>query len=64
MVFGASMSLFTGRAEELPKWNGFDYMLFCAREGAMLGTVAALPLAATAFMFAWIALSVGPHRSD
>jgi hypothetical protein len=47
-VFGAVMSRFTGDSTELPKWNGLDYLLFSAMEGAMIGAVLATPIAAVA----------------
>lgn len=52
-ALGGFSSLFTGKVTELPKWNGWSYLVFCAREGAMLGTVLALPLALITFLFAW-----------
>jgi hypothetical protein len=54
-VIGGCGSLYTGKAADIPQWNGWSYLLFCAREGAMLGGVLALPVALAVFVFLWIA---------
>jgi len=53
--FGGMMSLYTGEAAELPKWNGWAYFFFSAKEGAMLGAVLSLPLVIIVFILAWVA---------
>ena len=49
-VFGSVMSLFTGESSELPKWNGWSYLAFCAKEGAMFGAVLTWPIALIVFL--------------
>jgi hypothetical protein len=44
-MFGAVMSLFTGKADDLPQWNGVSYMVFCAKEGFLFGAIVAFPVA-------------------
>jgi hypothetical protein len=47
---GGVLSLFTGKATDLPQWNGWPYFFFCAREGAIFGAIVALPIAGVAFI--------------
>ena len=54
-ILGGYSSLYTGIASELPKWNGWSYLLFCAREFAILGAVLTLPVAVLVFIGAWMA---------
>jgi hypothetical protein len=49
-------STYTGKASELPKWNGLDYFLFCGKEFAMLAGAISLPFAVMFFIFLWWAL--------
>ena len=44
-AFGAFTSLYAGDASELPKWNGWGYLTFSAKEGAMFGFVLSWPIA-------------------
>ena len=46
-VFGATTSFYTGKAEELPKWNGWSYLFFSAREFAVMGVILTWPIAMT-----------------
>ena len=61
-AFGGVMSFGTGKAEELPKWNGWFYLCFCAKEGAIFGTILTWPLALIAFVVSWLAWR--PERTD
>jgi len=54
-MVGAFMSFLTGRADELPQWNGLTYLIFCAKEGAMFGTMCAVPIAVLTFVVVWLA---------
>jgi hypothetical protein len=54
-ALGGFASLYTGKASDLPQWNGWSYLLFCAREGAMVGGTLALPIALVVFLFLWFA---------
>jgi hypothetical protein len=44
-ITGGLASFWTGRTEELPKWNGWSYLVFCGKEGAILGAILTWPLA-------------------
>ena len=39
------MSFYTGKAEELPKWNGWPYLVFSVKEFAVMGVIVTWPLA-------------------
>lgn len=52
-VLGGLMSLYTGPTSQLPKWNGWDYFLFCANEGAAMGAILTLPVAIIVYLVAW-----------
>lgn len=51
-ILGAVASCYTGKASELPKWNGWQYLLFSAKEFAKFGAVLSGPVAVAAFGFA------------
>jgi hypothetical protein len=55
-ALGGVASTYTGKASELPKWNGLDYFLFCGKEFAMLAGAISLPFAVMFFIFLWWAL--------
>jgi hypothetical protein len=59
-AFGGFMSLYTGKASELPKWNGWSYLIFCAEQGAMFGAVLTWPIALVVFFVA----RVGSRQRD
>ena len=46
----AVSSLYTGNAEDLPQWNGWDYFVFCAMEGATLGIILGAAITPVAFL--------------
>ena len=46
-----------GKAEELPKWNGWSYLFFCAKEFAMMGAILTLPIAVIIALVLLAALS-------
>jgi hypothetical protein len=54
VLLGAIASLYTGRAEELPNWNGWSYMFFSARDFAMVGMVVALPMTLIVLCLTWL----------
>jgi len=39
------LSLYTGAANEVPKWNGWAYFFFSMKEFAIMGAVLAVPFA-------------------
>jgi len=56
-AFGGLMSFYTGITSELPKWNGWSYFFFCAKEGAMMCAVLfSLPFAAIVLLIACLKL--------
>jgi len=34
-ILGALLSFYTGHTSELPKYNGLEYLIFCAKIGAL-----------------------------
>ena len=62
-IFGGFMSFFTGKAEELPKWNGWSYLFFSAKAGAMMGAILTLPIALITFVVSCLATCRGAHGS-
>lgn len=52
-AFGCFMSLYTGKASELPTWNGWAYLVFCAQEGATFGAILTWPIALFVWLLAW-----------
>jgi len=52
-ALGGFLSFYTGKAEELPKWNGWSYLIFSAKEGAMFGAILTWPLAIIALVFSF-----------
>ena len=63
-AFGGLSSFYTGKAGEIPKWNGLSYFLFSAKEGAMMGAILTCPCAAIAFVVSYFASGTtkGPER--
>jgi hypothetical protein len=57
-ILGGLSSFYTGRAEELPKWNGWAYLIFSVKEGAMFGALVTWPLALVVFVVCSL------HRDD
>ena len=53
-VFGAFLSLGTGTRSELPKWNGWSYLVFVVKEGAMAGVELTWPIALLVFIVALV----------
>ncbi len=53
-VYGGLMSLCTGNGAELPKWNGWFYLFFCAQQGAMFAVVLTWPIPIVVSIVAWI----------
>ena len=53
-MFGGILSFFTGKADELPKWNGWSYLAFSLKEGAMFGVILAWPFAMIAFVVSYL----------
>lgn len=41
---GALSSFFTGKARDLPQWNGWSYLIFCVKEFAFFGAMMAFPI--------------------
>ena len=54
-MFGGILSLFTGKADELPTWNGWSYLAFSVKEGTMFGVILTWPFALIAFVLSYIA---------
>jgi hypothetical protein len=46
---GALMSFYTGKAADLPKWNGWSYLLFSAEEFAMFAAMLTWPISLVVF---------------
>jgi hypothetical protein len=53
-ALGAHLSFYTGERSELPKWNGWDYLLFSVNESAIMGGLLGIPIAILAFCIAWL----------
>lgn len=56
-VLGAHLSFYSGERSQLPKWNGWDYLLFSAKESAILCGIFGIPIAVIAFCMAWFVAS-------
>ncbi len=54
-ALGAFLSFYTGKAAELPNWNGWSYLMFSAKEGAMFGAILSWPLAIIALILSLLA---------
>jgi len=54
-ALGALLSFYTGKAAELPKWNGWSYLVFSAKEFAMMGAILSSPFAVIAFVVSLLA---------
>jgi hypothetical protein len=63
-AFGGLTSFFTGKAAELPKWNGLHYLLFCAKEGAMMGVIVTWPCGVIAFVVSYFASATTKERQS
>lgn len=53
-ICGGVLSMFTGKAGNLPQWNGWPYFIFCTKEGMLFGQLIAFPAAILALVVAWI----------
>lgn len=47
---GGVLSCYTGKAGDLPQWNGWDYFLFCMREWFAFGAIFTIPIAVAVFL--------------
>jgi hypothetical protein len=63
-AFGGLLSFGTGATTELPKWNGWSYFAFSAREGASFAAIVTWPvgLIVVVVSLQWrrVARSTGP----
>ena len=53
-ILGARLSYYTGRAHEIPKWNGWSYLIFSVKEFALIGAILALPFAMITFAISYL----------
>lgn len=52
-AFGALASFYTGSASELPRWNGWRYVVFCVKEGVTFTAILTWPIPLVAFLILW-----------
>lgn len=52
-IIGGFLSLWTGRGQDLPKWNGWPYLAFSIGEGIKFGALLASPIALFVLAILW-----------
>lgn len=60
-ILGGILSFCTGYTEEIPKWNGWSYLIFSMKEGAMLGIVLTCPAALIVFFISYFSTRSETH---
>jgi hypothetical protein len=63
-TWGGLGSFYTGKASELPKWNGWNYFWFAAKEGAIISSILSFPIAVIAFLIIWSATRHEPATTE
>jgi len=61
---GGFLSSYTGKSEDLPKWNGWAYFWFCFGDFAKISAVLALPVAIIAFAITRAVMPTRPPSSE
>lgn len=52
-IMGGVLSCYTGKAEEISKWNGWSYFMFSVKEFSKFGAVLSFPFVMLAFAISW-----------
>jgi ABC-type Fe3+-siderophore transport system permease subunit len=59
-MFGGLTSFITGKSADLPQWNGWSYLFFSVKEGALFAILLTWPLPLFLFLVFWF----GSNRRD